>query len=355
MRELSVENVSHWYGSTQALNSVSFDVREAELVALLGPSGCGKTTLLRMIAGFVPTSVGRITLNGVEIGKLPPYNRNLGMVFQSYALFPHMSVEQNVAFGLQMRRVPKAEQEKRVAEALRLVRLSEYADRYPRQLSGGQQQRVAIARSLVIQPDAFLLDEPLSNLDAQLRYSVGQEIRRLQKQLGLTTVFVTHDQNEAIALSDRLIILRNGQVVQAGTAAELYARPRNTFVASFLGQANLIPGTVPENGLFRAAAGRSLACDTRGAASGAAVQLCVRPEHVRINDDRGDSKNVFEGIVRSTIYFGAQTEIILDVPGVSEELLVQLQNKELHSPPPAVGQTCSVYLPEHNIFVVQDD
>lgn len=355
MSELMVEEVSHSYGSTRALDRVSFTVGESELVALLGPSGCGKTTLLRMMAGFVPTTQGRILVGDTDISRRPPHRRNLGMVFQNYALFPHMTVAENVAFGLAMRRVPKQDQRTRIEEALRLVRLESLANRYPRQLSGGQQQRVAIARALVIHPEAFLLDEPLSNLDAQLRSSVGHEIRNLQKSLGLTTVFVTHDQTEAIALSDRLIILKDGRVIQAGTAAELYSHPVDTFVAGFLGQANMIPGTVVDGGLFEAQAGARIACDTRNRPRDADSMLCLRPEHILLGDATLPGReNLFEAVVIEATYYGATSDIVLDVPGVSSRISAQSQNTLLFSELPEVGRRLKVQFPMQGVFAVKN-
>jgi putative spermidine/putrescine transport system ATP-binding protein len=217
MARLEIERLSKHYGATVAVRDVSLDVRDGEFVVLLGPSGCGKTTTLRMIAGFVAPTMGRVRLGGKDVTTLPPWKRNAGMVFQSYALFPHLSVAQNVAFGLEMRNVPKSDIGGRVAEALRLVRLGGLAERLPRQLSGGQQQRVALARALVIRPDVLLLDEPLSNLDAKLRETVRVEIRELQHELGITTVMVTHDQEEALIMADRLVVMADGSVRQVGS------------------------------------------------------------------------------------------------------------------------------------------
>src|SRR5918998_2311126 len=217
MSEVVLTRVGKQYGNVAAVRDFSFTVQQGEFVALLGPSGCGKTTTLRMIAGFIPVTSGRITIGAKDVTHVPPHRRNTGMVFQGYALFPHMTVAQNVAFGLEMRKVPKAEAASRVEEALRLVRLEGYGERYPRQLSGRQQQRVAQARALVVQPEVFLLDEPLSNLDAKLRHDVRIEIRQLQRKLGLTTVFVTHDQEEALTVADRLIVMNKGEIEQIGT------------------------------------------------------------------------------------------------------------------------------------------
>ena len=229
---------------------------------LLGPSGCGKTTTLRMVAGFIEPTSGMVRLGGGDVTLLPPWRRNAGMVFQSYALFPHLTVAQNVAFGLEMRKLPRADIERRVEETLALVRLAGYGGRLPRQLSGGQQQRVALARALAIRPDVLLLDEPLSNLDAKLRQEVRVEIRELQRQLGLTTVMVTHDQEEALTMADRLVVMNEGSVRQVGSQRDLYERPADRFVAGFVGRSTFLDGTVEAPGRFRTDGGLSLAAAT---------------------------------------------------------------------------------------------
>jgi iron(III) transport system ATP-binding protein len=231
-------------GTTRAVDGVSIEIEPGELFFLLGPSGCGKTTLLRMIAGFIDPTEGSISFNGRDVTRTPPNKRNTGMVFQSYALWPHMTVAQNVAFGLSVRKVPGDEKAKRVREALDQVQMGEYAGRKPTQLSGGQQQRVALARALVVRPDVLLLDEPLSNLDAKLRLELRSEIRRVCKDAGLTTVYVTHDQKEALSMADRVAIMEAGRVRQTGTPRELYRRPKSRFVAEFLGEADFFEAKV---------------------------------------------------------------------------------------------------------------
>jgi putative spermidine/putrescine transport system ATP-binding protein len=260
MGSLLLDALSKRYGASTAVERVDLDVRQGEMVALLGPSGCGKTTTLRMVAGFVPPSGGRVVIGGKDVTRAPPHARDTGMVFQSYALFPHMTVGQNVAFGLEMRRVSRADRDSRAREALRMVRLEGLEDRLPRQLSGGQQQRVALARALVVNPAVFLLDEPLSNLDAKLRGEVRMEIRALQQRLGLTTLIVTHDQEEALTMADRLVVMERGRVRQVGTAEDLYERPANPFVAGFVGRCNLLEGRLEGPGQFRAASGALLPC-----------------------------------------------------------------------------------------------
>jgi iron(III) transport system ATP-binding protein len=248
---IRIEGVNLSYGNNHVLKDVDLDIRPGELFAFLGPSGCGKTTLLRLIAGFNTADSGRVLTGGNDISGRPPWKRDVGMVFQSYALWPHMSVARNVAFGLEERRVPRADIARRVKAALDLVGLAALAERKPSQLSGGQQQRVALARTIAIEPKVLLLDEPLSNLDAKLRVQVRRELRDLQQRLGLTTIFVTHDQEEANAISDRIAVMNDGVVQQVGTPKELYERPANLFVANFLGTANIAEGRIMSEGTAR--------------------------------------------------------------------------------------------------------
>ncbi len=296
MSRLVLEGLRRTYGSTVAVAGVDLVVAQGELVALLGPSGCGKTTTLRMVAGFVAPSAGRVVIGERDVTRLPPYARDTGMVFQGYALFPHMTVAENVGFGLEMRRVNRAERTARVAEALRLVRLEGLGDRRPAQLSGGQQQRVALARALVVNPAVFLLDEPLSNLDARLRAEVRVEIRALQQRLGLTTLFVTHDQEEALTMADRLVVMEGGRVRQQGTPEAVYERPVDLFVAGFLGRCNAFAGLREEGG-FRSG-GVLLPCG-----DGAGTMLVVRPERVRVG-----AAGPLPGRVTLVTYLGGMTE-----------------------------------------------
>ena len=243
---LRLDGVTRRFGGKDALTGLSLTIERGEFIALLGPSGCGKSTALNCLAGLLPLSAGSIWQDDRRLDTLPPERRGFGMVFQSYALFPHLSVRKNIAFGLQMRRLPRAEVRRRTGEAIRLVRLDEHAAKLPGQLSGGQQQRVAIARAVVLEPSLVLMDEPLSNLDAKLRLEMRTEIRRLHQSLGLTTVYVTHDQEEALSMADRLVVLRDGRVQQVGTPEELHTRPANRHVADFMGYRNLLPMTVAE-------------------------------------------------------------------------------------------------------------
>jgi spermidine/putrescine ABC transporter ATP-binding subunit len=284
---LTLSGIEKRYGTTLAVGPVDIDVRAGELLTLLGPSGCGKTTTLHIVAGLVQPDAGRVTMAGRDITDLEPKDRDMGVVFQSYALFPHKTVFDNIAFGLRMRRVGKSEIADRVREVLETVGLPGVEGRYPRQLSGGQRQRVAVARALVFHPKVLLLDEPLSNLDAVLRKHMRRELRRIQQRVGITAIFVTHDQDEAFEMSDRVILMNKGRVEQVGTPEELYDEPRTRFAAEFIGEANVIAGKVvaAANGAatvqvapgiaFRAAA-------DDGVQVGAAVQVIVRPERVAL-------------------------------------------------------------------------
>lgn len=309
MPEVVLQDVAKHYGSAVAVANMSLRIGDGELVALLGPSGCGKTTTLRMIGGFVGITSGRITVGGRDITALPPNRRNMGFVFQNYALFPHLSVAQNVAFGLEMRGVNRTDTDRKVREALTRVRLAQYADRLPRQLSGGQQQRVALARALVIEPDVLLLDEPLSNLDASLRQQMKIEIRQLQQTLGLTTVFVTHDQDEAMSTADRMVLMYNGKVEQVGPPDEVYGTPRSAFAAGFLGIPNLLPGQMlADHSGFQMEGGPMIRLAGQAPVAGKAF-LALRPEVVSILPHAPkDEGNSLTGRVEIMTYHGSAVE-----------------------------------------------
>ena len=314
-RGVTIERVSFGYGATPVLDDVSLEVARGELFAFLGPSGSGKTTLLRLIAGFGTPATGRILVGERDVTRLAPWSRNVGMVFQSYALWPHMTVARNVAFGLERRRLARAEIDRKVAEALALVGLTAFAERRPAQLSGGQQQRVALARTLVIEPEVLLLDEPLSNLDAKLRLEMRSELRRLQRKLGITAIYVTHDQEEANAIADRIAVLDAGRIQQIGTPVELYDRPANRFVATFLGTVNLIEGRIEPDGGF-AADGFALA-GVGGPAGPACIS--IRPQDVVIGPADGGlaatvTEHEFLGAVSRYRMQMGRHEIIADIP-----------------------------------------
>ncbi|MEU3643504.1 ABC transporter ATP-binding protein [Lentzea sp. NPDC034063] len=307
--ELHLDHVRRAFGDTVALQGMDLTIKGGEFVALLGPSGCGKSTALNCLAGLLPLTGGRITLDGKRIDDLPPEKRGFGMVFQNYALFPHMSVRRNIAFGLSMRRTPKAELNRRVDEAVRLVQLEEHQHKFPAQLSGGQQQRVAIARAIVLEPPLVLMDEPLSNLDAALRLEMRTEIRRLHQSLGLTTVYVTHDQEEALALADRLVVLRLGEVQQVGSPEEVYAHPVNRYVAGFMGYRNMIPVTVAsqdgERTTVHTGDGVKLVGVKREELGPEAV-AAVRPEDFTVGES-GD--NTLEAVVEIVEYHGREQAV----------------------------------------------
>jgi ABC-type Fe3+/spermidine/putrescine transport system ATPase subunit len=322
---LLLEGLTKRYGDQVAVESLSLAVARGECIALLGPSGCGKTTTLRMVAGFVEPTAGRILLDGADITRVPANRRDTGMVFQSYALFPHMTVRRNVEFGLRCRRLAEDEVRRRTSETLELVGLGALEGRYPRQLSGGQQQRVALARVLVLRPKLLLFDEPLSNLDAKLRVQMRQEIRRLQQEVGITSLFVTHDQDEASAIADRIAVMNAGRLEQAGTPAEVYNEPATRFVADFIGVSNLIEGRVEAASdgrlVFRADAGGVFGA--RGQASaGARGALCLRPE--KIDLVAPGVAGAREGVIRRAVRAAGVMEYAV---GLAEgpELTVQEQ------------------------------
>ena len=310
---LRLQGVRKVFGDTAAVDGVSLDVAPGEFLTLLGPSGCGKTTTLNLIAGFEQADGGHILLGGRAVDRLPPFKRDIGLVFQDYALFPHMTVAENVAFGLRMRRVGEAERDRRVAEALAQVRLPSVGDRRPTALSGGQRQRVALARALVIRPSVLLLDEPLSNLDLKLREEMRLEIMALQRGLGITTVLVTHDQGEALAVSDRIAVMNAGRVEQVGTPTEVYERPATRFVAAFMGTTNFIAGhaeTVAAAGTIcrvATAGGPVLATAPGAIGAGAAVVVAVRPE--RLHPGEAADGLRIAGQVRQRVYLGNKVEL----------------------------------------------
>ena len=320
-QELIVEGLRKAYGKVVAVDSLSFEVKKGEVFGLLGPSGCGKSTTLKIIAGLEEPDQGDIFLKGRRINDIPVHKRQTAMVFQDYALFPHMTIYNNVAFGLKMLKVDVGEIKKRVEEILGLVQLPGVGDRYPGQLSGGQQQRIALARVLVLRPDVLLLDEPLSNLDAKLRETMRIELKDIQRSVGITTIFVTHDIQEAFALSDRVAVMNQGRIEQMGPPQDIYDSPTTEFVATFVGQPNFFDGRITafsfgsvrflsEHGIsFLLAEGKALKL-------GQKARLVVRPEKISINTERQGKDNSFEGKVTRSIYLGEITKYLVDVKGM---------------------------------------
>lgn len=321
--QVRLEGVQKRFGEVTAVRDVSLEIGHSEFVTLLGPSGCGKTTTLRLVAGFTFPTSGEIYIGDQRVTRLPAYRRNTGMVFQNYALFPHLTVEENVAFGLQIRKMPRAEIRRRVAAALDLVRLSEFARRFPQVLSGGQRQRVALARAVVIEPKVLLLDEPLGALDLKLREDMQLEIKRIQQELGITTLYVTHDQQEALSMSDRVAVMKDGQVLQIDTPQGLYDHPQSKFVANFVGRMNFLRVAVADlTGedqkitvrLRDNLAKTFLAKDSNPGrfARGDECLLAFRPERAEL--DRSDLPNWIGGSVRKVVYFGNATLCFVETP-----------------------------------------
>ena len=328
---VSIKNLSKVFlaqkGDFLAVNHVSLEVQPGELVTLLGPSGCGKTTILRMLSGFTIPTEGTIHMGGEDMTNVPPNRRDVGMMFQSYALFPHLSVYENVAYGLRVKKIPKAELEQRVESILDMMQIGEFRARIPEQLSGGQQQRVALARAIVTEPKILLFDEPLSNLDAKMREYMRDEIRKLQQRLGITSVYVTHDQEEAMAISDKVVIMNKGIIEQIGNPIEIYVRPNNKFVADFMGKANFAPGKVTgQDGdkILVEVLGQKMAVnpnETFAVKSGDSLACMIRPEFLKV-----DSSGPYSGVVRRSTYLGDHTEYEVEIAG---EKLVMIDNELL--------------------------
>ena len=314
-----LERCTKSYGSVTALAEIDLAIARGEFVTLLGPSGSGKTTLLNLIAGMVAPTAGRILIDGKDATQLPPSKRGLGMVFQNYALWPHMTVSENIGYGLKLRKTTATEIAGRVEGVLAKVKLAGLGARYPGQLSGGQQQRVALARALVLNPDILLLDEPLSNLDAKIRVQVRAEIRKLQKDLGITTIYVTHDQEEALTLSDRIAVFNQGKVFQVGPPKALYERPANRFVADFIGINNLIDGTVgavapaDQRARVETALGEISGFSNERLSAGHRCVVCIRPENVRVNERIEGDRNTLKGIIAFAAYLGNALRYDVDV------------------------------------------
>ncbi len=325
---IGIDNVIKRYGDHTVINGLSLDICPGEFFTLLGPSGCGKTTLLRMIIGFNTIEGGEIRVDGQVVNSIPTNRRNMGMVFQNYAVFPHMNVRDNVAYGLKTRRIAKAERRRKADEMLKLVKIDQYADRMPAQLSGGQQQRVALARAIVIQPDVLLMDEPLSNLDAKLRVEMRNVIKRIQRQIGITTVYVTHDQEEALAISDRIAVMHDGVIQQIDTPKRIYQRPANIFVSTFIGLSNILKAQV-ENGRVDFGNGYSvngvyLKDESRDAGE---VLVAVRPEEFQI---AGREEPGIPAMVRSSVFLGVNLHYFMeDAQGNELEIITPSDLSEI--------------------------
>jgi putative spermidine/putrescine transport system ATP-binding protein len=341
---LQLNSVSKIFDTITAVDRISFALAEGEFLSLLGPSGSGKTTTLQMIAGLTHPSSGEILLAGRPIGPLPPYKRDIGMVFQNYALFPHLTVARNIAFPLEMRRMRRAEIARRVAAVLKLVDLSGFEGRYPQQLSGGQQQRVALARAIVFEPKLLLMDEPLGALDKKLREQMQLEIKHLHKRLGVSIVYVTHDQDEALVMSDRIGVFNQGRLEQIGTVEELYEQPTTRFVAEFVGETNVIRGEVPLRGRARQAV-----------TTGSAALISVRPERLRLaagQPARSDGDGI-QGHICEVIYMGRLRKYVLDTAG-GQKLIVARQVAGVEANSFAVGDAVVATFQPEDAVVLQD-
>jgi iron(III) transport system ATP-binding protein len=368
MVSLSFQNIRKQFDKTVIISDLSLDIREGELFFMLGPSGCGKTTCLRMVAGFYQPDGGILKFDDRTMNDVPPHKRNTGMVFQNYALWPHLSAKGNVEYGLKVRKIPTAEREKRVQQALDMVKLGHLAERYPSQLSGGQQQRVALARALVIRPDILLLDEPLSNLDAQLRLEMRAEIKRLHKETGTTALYVTHDQEEALSIADRVAILKDGDLMQVGAPRELYRKPNSRFVAEFIGETNFLPATIKnvDGNLLnlKSEIGEFLAVRPEGNWQvNQQVWCSIRPESWKLESDQVSANavnNRFESVLEDAMYLGQNEQLMARLSGGIESSspthedwrLVKVAVANPSSQPPIVGGKLTLYCYSDDIVVV---
>lgn len=353
MSFLSLKNITKQFATNYAVENFNLEIEKGEFVTFLGPSGCGKTTTLRMIAGFETQTSGTITLNGEEISNKPANQRKMGMVFQSYALFPNLTIADNIGFGLMVAHTPKPEIADRVEEMLKLIHLPTYGKRYPYQLSGGQQQRVALARALAVRPQVLLLDEPLSALDAKIRVELRNEIRAIQQELGITTIYVTHDQEEALSLSDRIVVMKDGHIEQIGTPFEIYNFPKTPFTASFIGTLNVLDGTVEDP------ANNSIRIDTQvirtntslvGKLAHDPLTLAIRPEGLSLDADLDEKKNHLNGTVEMVSFLGAVVRIKVQIAGF--QLLVDTFNHP-HLQVPPVGASVTVSFPQEACLILE--
>jgi len=362
MATISVRGLTKRYGEAAAVDDLNLEIADGEFVALLGPSGCGKTTTLRLLAGFLQPDGGEIYVNGEAISSptlsVPPERRNMSMIFQSYAVWPHMTVGQNVAYGLKFKKLTQPQVQSRLAKLLDVVHLLELKDRYPGELSGGQQQRVALARALVVEPSILLMDEPLSNLDANLREEMRFEIRRLHEEFKITTVYVTHDQAEAMATADRIALLNRGRLVQVGRPAEIFDRPKTRFVAEFVGKANILSGRLDGDGQLILADGIVIrVAGASGRVASSAASVCVRPHNIKLVAEQNvvremtdQGYNLFPGTVRRSIYFGDAVDYAIELAGHGDLRVVAPPSQRFEP-----GQSiCAAALPEHCVLVREE-
>lgn len=354
MKGVKLENITKKFGKAHGVEGLNIDIKPGEFFTFLGPSGCGKTTTLRMIAGFYFPTEGEIYFDDRNVSTLQPNKREIGMVFQNYALFPHMSVNENIAFGLQVRKLSKEKIKEKVDRTRDLVHLGPYGERKINELSGGQQQRVALARALVIEPDILLLDEPLSNLDAKLREETRVEIKRLQTELGVTTVYVTHDQTEAMSMSDRIMVMENGYVKQIGTPQEIYNRPDNRFVASFIGETNLVKVTVKKmtstDVEVESDEGIRITSDVGNWSKGIDLKkgdtayLSIRPESLKI----GPGMNEMTGKIKFVEFTGVSINYLIDVSGFEFNMMMINNGDEILS----IGDSMTIHVPKRNVYLL---
>ena len=339
---ISFENVNKFYEDTHVLKNINFEIEKGKFYTLLGPSGCGKTTILRIIAGFTDVSNGKVTLNGADVTNLPPNKRKVNTVFQDYALFPHMNVFENIAFGLRLKKTPENIIKEKVADALKMVQLSGYENREISQMSGGQQQRVAIARALVNEPEVLLLDEPLSALDLKLRTDMQYELRELQQRLGITFIFVTHDQEEALAMSDEIFVMSKGEVVQSGTPVDIYDEPINRFVADFIGESNIVDGVMKEDYLVEFV-GKEFECADAGMRPNEKVEIVIRPEDLTLTSIENGKLTVE---VDTQLFRGVHYEIICYDKNGNEWMIHSTRKAE-------VGSKVGLYFEPQDIHVMR--
>ncbi|MDC0057451.1 putative 2-aminoethylphosphonate ABC transporter ATP-binding protein [Alphaproteobacteria bacterium] len=347
---LVTKNLSKSFGTFKAIQNISINIQEGEFVCFLGPSGCGKTTLLRCIAGLEIQSAGSVIQKKIDISTLPPSSRDFGIVFQSYALFPNLSVFSNIAYGLANNKWSKHDINKRVEELLNLVSLTDHAKKYPSQLSGGEQQRVALARALATSPGLLLLDEPLSALDAKVRIFLRKQIKNLQRKLGVTTIMVTHDQEEAQTMADRIFVMKDGEIIQVGTPTEIYKNANSPFIADFIGVMNFIPATIVKHNKAQCI-GVNIDCDTQDFQDNQSIQLAIRPEDIQLNAEKTHN-NVLETTIKEIEFLGSYQRIYLEASSVTEGLImVDVPNSNTQIINLALNKKLNICFPMENIRV----